>query len=205
LIVIEEQGRYIPTIGINQTSGGYFMNYHLNRPHQFYSNEIHPHDTRHETLIASRYSKSKDWFSASIGIYSIDERETPEDLPCRSVIRPFFVRPKSIRQIRIITDNALIIPDNIPGVLARVKVWPKKIKPTEDEIQKAWAVQLHPEPLIKVFNPEFFTNIVSIAVFSIDKLHAEFHFPFDGPLKPDEKGMAQTHPVLFRGPRKGRK
>jgi len=203
IVVLETAGQFIPVVGINQNSG-YFINYYINKVHQFFG--ISPHDSRHKTLIASRYDQEYDIYSASEDVFSIDQRESAEELPCRSVTQDLFLHPRSKAELNEEVKCPLIVPFEKckDGILVRVKIWPKSSNPTVKELRETWETPPYFEQLVKPFTPDCFTNKVSIGVFSTDKLQIELPFFIDGPVKADSTTLQSVgSPMTFRGKRKG--
>ncbi len=201
VVVLKAKKQYTPVVGINQTTGGYFLNYYLNKYDPFYGEN--PHDSRHETLIASRFSKDVDWFSAEENVKSIDERVNPEDLPCRSITRDLYLSPitKENLKKKIIRPLYAPLKKCRQGVIVRVKIWPKHLSSNIKKLKEVWQEVKGAEIPVVVFTPSCFTNKVSVAVFSTDKRQIEAPFPIDEPLK----GPGEGPPIAIRGPRKGRK
>lgn len=206
VVVLETRGQFIPVIGINQTAGGYFINYYINKNHPLFG--LSPHDSRHESLIALRHDQKFDLFSASEGVFSIDQRKSAEELPCRSVTQDLFRPPISKAELNEVITRPLIVPfeECKDGILVRVRIWPKALDPTRKELRETWEAIPYGEQLVKIFTPECFTNKVSIGVFSTDRLMSVFPFFIDEPVTSDASTTWQSvgSPLTFLGKRKGR-
>jgi hypothetical protein len=83
LVILTYRDFFTPVVGINHTSGGWFLNYYINKEHPWFGTEAH--DSRHPTLIAARLTGEHDVYSVSEGAVPIDDRKTPEELPARSI------------------------------------------------------------------------------------------------------------------------
>ena len=205
IVVLEIWGQFIPVVGINQTPGGYFINYYINKVHPFFGTS--PHDSRHETLIASRYDHAHDVYSAGEGVFSIDQRKNAEELPCRSVTQDLFLPPISEAELDKVAKRLLIVPfeECKNGILVRVKIWPRGSDPTNEELRETWQEIPYAEPLVNVFTPNCFTNKLSIGVFSTNRLQQELPFFIDGPVTTSST-TSQTvgSPLALRGKRAGR-
>jgi hypothetical protein len=78
------------------------------------------------------------------------------------------------------------------------------LSPTTKELKEEWQKDKIPERLIDIFTPNCFTNKVSVAVHSANE--KKIHFPLiEGPVRVSGLGPFHGPPILYRGPRKGRK
>jgi hypothetical protein len=201
VVVLKAKKQYTPVVGINQTTGGYFLNYYLDKYDPWYGDN--PHVSRHEKLSTFRYDKDKDWFSTSEDIKTIDERVTPEDLPCCSITSDLYLSSVDKEHLKRKVSLPLYVPFKKcrHGVMVRVKIWPKHLSSNIKKLKEVWQEVKGAEIPVVVFTPSCFTNKVSVAVFSTDKRQIEAPFPIDEPLK----GPGEGPPIAIRGPRKGRK
>ena len=204
-VVALQHGSFaIPVVGINQTAGGFFINYYLNQAHPFFGPT--PHESRHDTLIAARYSKTHDIYSASTNVTSIDSRSTPEELPCRSVTPDLFLPWMSHGELAKLVSVPLFVPamECQYGMLVTVTVWPKHMSPTAQEMRDVWTTPPRQEQLVRMFLPSCFANPVSVAAFSVDQLMQVLPFHMDGPLESSDRGPVYSDPIMLHGPREGR-
>jgi hypothetical protein len=204
IIALQWQNVTIPVVGLNHTQGGYFLNYYLNKEYPWFGPEAH--DSRHDSLIACRYSKTHDLWSLSEGVISIDKRNTPEELPCRSVTPNLFLEWRPVEKLKNLAREILMVSATKCeyGILARVTVWPSNQSPSAEEMERVWLDPPRNEPLVQVFRPKIFPNPVSIGVFSVDRLMLDLPFFIDGPLTSSSEGPVYSKPGILRGPRKGR-
>ena len=194
-------------VGLNQTPGGFFVNFYLNRPDPFFGDYDPPHISRHRGLIAARYTARSDFFSASQGVVHIDDRKMPEELPWCSVTRDLYLPPVGKSTLKSRVDRPLIVPiEDVPdGVLVRVKIWPRHLEPTDEDMKKAINVPPNYEPLVATFVPRGFTNPVVVGAFRVDRLMRDAPFFIDEPLKSSSKGPTYGPQITLHGPRAGRR
>lgn len=204
VIVLKEKKEYIPVIGINQTTGGYFLNYYLNKYDPWYGEN--PHISRHKDLVAFRYDEEKDWFSMGKDWKTIDEKKTFENLPCCSITSDLYLKSVDKKWIKRKVSLPIYVPFKKcrQAVLARVKIWPKHLDPNIKELKAVWQMDKNPERLVDIFTPNCFTNKVSVAIYSTDIKQVEIPL-ISGPMKFSGSGPFYGPPILYRGPRKGRK
>ena len=204
VVALQHDTWVIPVVGINQTAGGFFINYYLNKIHPFFGPT--PHESRHHSLIAARYSRSHDIYSASENVRSIDDRDTPEELPCRSVTPDLLLPWMPRREFDKLVKVPLLVPavECEYGMLVRVTVWPRFMSPTAEEMRDVWTTPSRREPLVRVFLPSCFANRVSVAVFSVDNLIQELPFFIDGSIQSSDQGPVYSNPIMLHGRRKGR-
>lgn len=203
VVIVRLKNKFIPIVGINETKGGYFINYYLNSDKTIFGTASH--DSRHDTLVASRFTKTQDLFRFNEPVLKIDDKEFPEVLPSGGITRKFFPHGINRDKVRKNIQHPLIVSDEKikKGILVRAIVWPQKMKPTKKEMEKELKNQHYAEPLKYVFTPTCFSNKIIIGVYYCKHLTREIPLLINGPVSTNSAEYVSVGPAFtIRGQRR---